>query len=326
MHFLFTGLPVALSALIVEAGIGYPSRLFDRIGHPVTWIGAAIAALEKRLNDPACAPRIRRWRGVLALLMLVAVVAGFALALDLLSRWAFGVWAVLPLGVLASSLVAQRSLSEHVARVAEGLDIGIDEARRAVSHIVGRDPRSLDEAAVVRAAIESLAENFSDGIVAPAFYTALGGIAGGAVYKAVNTADSMIGHRSLRYEAYGWSAARLDDWMNLPASRLSACLLVLAAALVPGCSALAALEAVVRDARRHRSPNAGWPEAAMAGALSLRLAGPRTYDGLVIEDHWMGEGTSDATQKDIRRALTIYKIACVLQGSLLALLLLIVIV
>ncbi|MCB8822284.1 adenosylcobinamide-phosphate synthase CbiB [Microvirga rosea] len=321
MFFISAGLPVVLTALAVEAVAGYPSWLFARLGHPVTWIGAGIAWLEKGLNDPARTPSVRRRHGVVALLVLIAIVGSAAWSLDrLLHEW-LGTWWFLASGVLASSLMAQRSLHDHVSRVTTGLDQGLDDARQAVSHIVGRDPLSLDEAGVARAAIESLAENFSDGIVAPVFYTALGGMTGGVLYKTINTADSMIGHRTPRHEAYGWAAARLDDWVNLPASRLSAAFLILAAALLPGCSAVAALKAVCRDARHHRSPNAGWPEAAMAGALSLRLAGPRIYGGVIVEDHWMGDGTPHAGARDIRRALRIYRMACGLQAGLLVLLL-----
>ena len=219
------------------------------------------------------------------------------------------------LALLAASLPAQRSLDAHVRAVAEALERdGLAGGRRAVSMIVGRNPQALDEAGVARAAIESLAENFSDGIVAPLFWIALGGLMGGALYKAVNTADSMIGHKNDRYLAFGWAAARLDDLVNLPASRLAALWLILAAAILPRASAPAAIAAVRRDAARHRSPNAGWPEAAMAGALGLRLAGPRVYGEAMVADVFMGEGRYDACADDIRSALRLYRIACLLQA------------
>jgi adenosylcobinamide-phosphate synthase len=223
------------------------------------------------------------------------------------------------LAVLASSLLAQRSLHDHVAAVSKGLrEGGIDGGRRAVSMIVGRNPQSLDEAGVSRAAIESLAENFSDGIVAPAFWLGLGGLSGAVLYKAANTADSMIGHRTPRHEAFGWAAARFDDLVNLPASRLSALLIMGAAALNRGASPQAAWRAVRRDASHHRSPNAGWPEAAMAGALGLRLAGPRVYGDVRVEDRWMGDGRAEADASDIDRALTLYRTACRLLFALAA--------
>ena len=181
-----------------------------------------------------------------------------------------------------------------------------------------RQAAKLDEAGVGRAAIESLAENFSDGIVAPAFWTAVGGLAGGVAYKAANTADSMIGHRTPRHEAFGWAAARFDDLVNLPASRLTALLIVLAAFIVRGASPGNAWRAVWRDAGKHRSPNAGWPEAAMAGALGLALAGPRSYGGVMVDDVFMGEGgRRDAGSADIRRALSLYWVADMLLVGLL---------
>jgi adenosylcobinamide-phosphate synthase len=195
--------------------------------------------------------------------------------------------------------------------VAEALETeGLDGGRRAVSMIVGRDPQSLDEAGVARAAIESLAENFSDGVVAPAFWLALLGLPGGAAYKAANTADSMIGHKSERHLHFGRAAARFDDLINLPASRLSAALIWGAAWFVTGASPDRARDAISRDAQKHRSPNAGWPEAAMAGALGLALAGPRVYGGVTVEDGYMGEGgRREATAADIRRALALYRAA-----------------
>jgi adenosylcobinamide-phosphate synthase len=180
--------------------------------------------------------------------------------------------------------------------------------------IVGRNPETLDEAGVARAAIESLAENFSDGVVAPVFWMMVGGLPGAALYKAANTADSMIGHRTPRHAAFGWAAARFDDLVNLPASRLSALLLVAAAkTLEPGARPGGAWAAVWRDAGKHRSPNAGWPEAAMAGALGLRLAGPRVYGTTRVDDAYMGDGRAEATAKDIRRALELYRAALALQ-------------
>ena len=194
---------------------------------------------------------------------------------------------------------------------------GLGEGRCAVAMIVGRNPDALDEAGVARAAIESLAENFSDGVVAPILWIALGGLTGRALYKAVNTADSMIGHRTERYDAFGWAAARLDDLVNLPASRLAALWFIAAAALTPGASAFGAAHAIRRDASRHRSPNAGWPEAAMAGALGLRLAGPRIYGETLVDDAFMGSGRREANAADIRRALRLYRTACVIEAAAL---------
>jgi adenosylcobinamide-phosphate synthase len=290
---------LALFAMLIELVVGYPQAVAGTIGHPVSWIGRLIAMLEIRLN------RGRRGDGIVALAIVLGVVGLVAWLVEReLLRLPFGLIAV---AVIASSLIAQRSLHSHVATVAAALEKhGIAAARLAVAHIVGRDTAALDEAGVARAAIESLAENFSDGVVAPVMWMAIAGLPGAALYKAINTADSMIGHRTPRYQAFGWAAARLDDLVNLPASRLAALLLV-AAALPLRASAIAGWRAIRRDAPRHRSPNAGYPEAAMAGALGLSLAGPRSYGGVLIDDATMGPGRRDANAADIRRALALYR-------------------
>jgi adenosylcobinamide-phosphate synthase len=293
-------------ALLIEALVGYPDRLVGAIGHPVTWIGALIARLDAGSNRPSLSPHVRRVTGVVSLAIVVAVAAAAGLLVE-------RALLLLPLGILlaalaASTLIAQRSLHQHVTAVATALERdGLAAGRAAVAKIVGRDPEMLDEAGVARAAIESLAENFSDGIVAPVFWMALAGLPGAAGYKAINTADSMIGHRTVRHEAYGWAAARLDDLVNLPASRLAALLVVCAAALGSHAAATEAWRAVVRDAGRHRSPNAGYPEAAFAGALGLALAGPRVYGGVTVDDAVMGDGRRAATAADIRAALALYR-------------------
>jgi adenosylcobinamide-phosphate synthase len=294
-------------AMLVELCVGYPATLHRAIGHPVTWMGRLIAWLDRALNRETATPQARRAAGVVAVLILLAIVGVLAfLVQSALLRLPFGILAA---ALVASTLVAQRSLHRHVADVAAALEIGgIAAGREAVAHIVGRDTDKLDAAGVARAAIESLAENFSDAIVAPVFWMAIGGLPGAALYKAINTADSMIGHRTPRHEAFGWAAARLDDLINLPASRLSAFLLV-AAAAISGNRAGTAWRAVRRDAGKHRSPNAGYPEAAMAGALGLSLAGPRVYGGAPVEDAFMGEGRREAEAADIRRALALYRTA-----------------
>ncbi len=310
-----TNLLLLTAALLVEVAFGYPKGLSARPGHPVMWIGALIERIERRWNRPTLPDPRRRLNGACCVLAVLIVSVGLAVLLQggafvLLSWWLAG----LALGLLASSLFAQRSLHEHVAAVAEGLTFGgLPEGRKQVTRIVGRDPEALDEAGVTRAAIESLAENFSDAVTAPAFWCALFGLPGAVACKAVNTADSMIGHRSEQYRQFGRFAARLDDLVNLPASRLSAGWIVLAAMTVPGAAPAGALRAVRRDARRHRSPNAGWPEAAMAGALGLRLGGPRQYAEEFVDDPWMGDGRAAATADDIGRALRLYRRACAIQ-------------
>jgi adenosylcobinamide-phosphate synthase len=302
---------LALLAMLIELCIGYPEWLTRMIGHPVTWIGALIDECDRLLNrniDHNMAPKSRRAAGVAALTVVLAIVGTVAFMVQSqLLRLPFGFVAV---AALMSTLIAQRSLHKHVANVASALDANdLDSARAAVSHIVGRDTAGLDRAGVARAAIESLAENFSDAIVAPVFWLLLAGLPGAALYKAINTADSMIGHRTPRYRDFGWAAARLDDLVNLPASRLAALLLAAASALRKDASVSRAWRTVWRDAARHRSPNAGYPEAAMAGALGLSLAGPRVYGGIPVDDAFMGDGRRDAGAKDISRALALYRSA-----------------
>jgi adenosylcobinamide-phosphate synthase len=301
--------------MMIELCAGYPQSLWRAIGHPVTWIGRLIAELDRLLNRDTADAYWRRSAGVIAVLLLLAIVGAITFIVEReLLRLPFGLFAV---AVIASTLIAQRSLHQHVADVAIALGQGgVIAGRAAVAKIVGRDPETLDAAGVARAAIESLAENFSDGVVAPVLWMAIAGLPGAALYKAINTADSMIGHRTPRHEAFGWAAAKLDDLVNLPASRLSALLLVAAAAL--NRNAAAAWRAVVRDAPRHRSPNAGYPEAAMAGALGLSLAGPRVYGGVTIDDATMGDGRRDATAADIRQALRLYRYADAILIALVA--------
>jgi adenosylcobinamide-phosphate synthase len=306
---------LALLAMLIELAGGYPQRLLRAIGHPVTWMGALIGALDRWLNKKPAA----RAGGIAAVLILLFVVGAIAVVLQwALLRLSFG----LPLvAVVASTLLAQRSLHRHVADVARALDNdGLVGGRRAVARIVGRDPDALDEAGVARAAIESLAENFSDGVVAPVFWLVIAGLPGAALYKAINTADSMIGHRTARHAAFGWAAARLDDLLNLPASRLAALFLIAAAASSGKHSARQAWRAVWRDAPKHRSPNAGYPEAAMAGALGRSLAGPRSYGGARVDDAFMGDGRRDADAADIRRALKLYRRADAMLLALVAIL------
>ncbi len=315
MHLMST-VALAVAALPLEAAIGYPGFLYRAVGHPVTWMGRLLDLLDSRFNLAGDPPDRRRWAGAAALIVLLAASVGAAAVfLWLVSFSAIG----LVLSVLAAtSLIAQRSLYDHVRAVADALDTeGLAAGRKAVAMIVGRNTLVLDEAGVARAAIESLAENFSDGVVAPTFWMAVAGLPGAAAYKAANTADSMIGHRTPRYLMFGWAAARLDDLLNLPASRLAA-LFIAAAAAITGGSYRDAWNAVRRDAAHHRSPNAGWPEAAMAGALGLKLAGPRIYGDETVDDAFMGDGRREATATDIRAALRIFQAACIVQWVVLA--------
>ena len=309
---LANGFALTAAALTLEAILGYPAFLLRMIGHPVMWIGALIGATESRFNRQTSSPERQKLAGFVCLIFWLACAAVCGILVSgLCGRLFFG---EAILAVLASSLLAQRSLYEHVHAVADALERqGLVAGRRAVGQIVGRMTDDLDETAVARAAIESLAENFSDGVVAPALWLAVGGLAGALLYKTINTADSMIGHRTPRFINFGWASARLDDLVNLPAARLSALLLVLAAVVDSVASAREAWKAAWRDAPKHVSPNAGWPEAAIAGALGLKLGGPRVYGKDAVDGAFMGSGRAAATCEDIRRALTLFRRAAAVQ-------------
>lgn len=307
---------VVLLALAIDAAIGDPPRLYGRVLHPVALFGRAVASLERRLNRPGRGDRNRFAAGMFASLLLVAAAAGAGYAVQWgLSQFRYG-W--IAGAAVASTLLAYRSLFNHVGAVADGLDRSLADGRAAAGHIVGRDPDSLDGHGVARAGIESLAENFSDGVVAPVLWFALLGLPGLFACKAVNTLDSMIGHRNAAHEHFGKFAARADDAVNAVPARIAGLLIVLAAACGRGTRAGGAWAAMVRDAARHRSVNAGWPEAAMAGALGLALAGPRRYSGTVVDDAWMNAGgRAGAVAADIRVALGVYRRAAAALGALL---------
>jgi len=301
-------------AMAVDALLGWPSWLFARIGHPVTWLGRLIATIDTAWNRASDPPALRRAAGVAGALLVITLSVAVGAVVQSLLPW--GGCQIALVGILAWPLVALRSLHDHVAAVAKPLSAGdVAAARETVSRIVGRDPAALDEAGIARAAIESLAENASDGIVAPVFWGALFGLPGIFGYKAINTLDSMIGHRNERHEAFGWAAARIDDVANFIPARLTGFLFVLL-----GARRSEALACMTRDARRHRSPNAGWPEAAMAGALGVRLSGPRIYHGSVTNEPWLNEGGRDPLAADIDEGLTVYRRAMLLLAGLLAIL------
>jgi adenosylcobinamide-phosphate synthase len=300
----FPAFASAAIALIVDRAVGYPDALHRAIGHPVEWMGWLLTKIEALLYTSDVSETEARLRGAatLAVLLAAAVFVTWLLA-GALTATSLG-WIIEPL--IASALIAQRSLRDHVRDVADGLDRSLADGRGAVSRIVGRDPQELDETGVAKAALESLAENTSDGIVAPAIWYAVLGLPGIALYKAANTADSMIGHRSPRYLHFGWAAARFDDLINLPCSRVTGLLFAGAAWIGSPEDARKALAAMWRDAARHASPNAGWPEAALAGALGLRLGGPRSYAGREVNLAWMGDGREQLDRRDIRSGLRLY--------------------
>ena len=294
----------AALALMVERFAGYPKPLHDRFGHPVEWIGRLISALDRALNRPERPTAENRFRGLMALaLVLLAAFVPAWLMSKLLSYIGIG-WIVEAL--IATAFIAQSSMRDHVRAVHRALGSSLVEARRAVAKIVGRDTATLDESAIARAALESLAENTSDGVVAPAFWYALLGLPGLVVYKAINTADSMIGHKSERYASFGWAAARLDDVVNLPCSRLTGVLFAGAAGLFDATRARTVFTMMRKHAPAHLSPNAGWPEAALAAALEIRLGGPRSYAGRTVDLAWMGDGRAALGRRDIRAGLKLY--------------------
>jgi adenosylcobinamide-phosphate synthase len=291
--------------LVLERLLGYSPRLFALVGHPVTWFGRLISLLEQRLNKTSQSPKQQRRAGIWGIvLLLLLVCAGSIIAQQILRAIPFG-W----IGeiLLATTFLAQKELARAVHAVAQALEKSLPAGREAVSHIVGRDPQSLDQAGVSRAAIETLAESTSDGVVAPWFWLVLLGLPGIALYKAINTADSMIGHMNERYRYYGWAAAKLDDLVNWIPARLSAMLITAACFLVPHASPSTAWATAKGDARKHASPNSGWPEAAFAGALGFALGGPRSYDGTIVDLPTFGSGKSELAGSDIMRALVLYR-------------------
>jgi adenosylcobinamide-phosphate synthase len=309
-------IPHATLACLIEKFIGYPQGLFKIIGHPVQWIGALITWLDTTLNTKPDDELEGLLRGGFALVILLAATAFPAYMLqDILNSFTGG-WIIN--AIIATAFIAQKSMRDHVVEVEHALSSSIAEGRIAVAKIVGRDTRELDESGVAKAALESLAENTADGIIAPVFWYALLGLPGLVAYKAINTADSMIGHKSDRHLFFGFCAAKLDDLVNLPASRLTALFFAAAAATANIDAGKRALNAAWADASKHRSPNAGWPEAAMAGALGLRFGGPRNYEDGKVELPWMGDGREHMTRADIASGLKIYDRALWIMLGLLA--------
>ena len=304
---------ILLAALALDALIGDPRWL----PHPVRAMGWLTGLLDNTLNRESHGEGARVAFGAVAVLLVVgaSTAAGWAVAHH---AAAIG-WGWLAELALVAMLLAQRTMADHMVRVARALDAGVEPAREAVRHIVGRDVRALDEPGIARAAIESGAENYSDGVVAPAFWYLLLGLPGLFAYKAINTMDSMIGHRSPRHHAFGRAAARLDDAVNWLPARMAGWLIAIAAVFLPGAAPGQAWRTMVRDAPKHSSPNAGWPEAAMAGALGLSLLGPRHYEGEAAADAaWLGDGRKEATADDLLRTLWVFAAACALVAVLTA--------
>lgn len=311
----FDPLILLIIAMGIEAYIGEARFIFSRVKHPVAILGAMIGFFDDKLNRPKRSQVDRAVRGTFVVIFMVSFAAAVGIGVMWLTLHFTWGW-VLECALLVT-LLAGRGLYDAVARVAKGLEIGgLEGGREAVRHIVGRDPKSLDAPGIARAAVESLAENFSDAVAAPVFWYVLLGFPGILVYKTVNTMDSMIGHKTPLHQAFGFTAARLDDALNAIPARLSALIFAAAALFVPTANPSAAIKTAMRDAKKHRSFNAGWPEAAMAGALGIALAGPRAYGGERVDDHWMGDGRARLNHKDIQRALYLYGVACLITGGI----------
>ncbi|MCF6327963.1 MAG: adenosylcobinamide-phosphate synthase CbiB [Devosiaceae bacterium] len=309
---------IAFLALAVDRFFPLFGMFSKWIRHPVEWQGMLISFFERRWNDLQISALKRKRAGIFMLLILIVVT--LLISFLLLFIFSFLPFSWIFEALAASVLLAGNDLKKAVASVAENLDISIEEGRKQVSHIVGRDTKNLNEHEISRAAIESLAENSSDGVIAPLFWLVIFGLPGIAVYKAINTADSMVGHLSERYENFGWASARTDDLVNWLPARLSALLYAVAAYFLSPEAAKNSLHAAINDAPNHTSPNAGWPEAALAGALGFGLGGPRKYGGKTLDLAMMGAGKRDLTSKDIFEAIKLYSImsgiALVLVGFL----------
>ena len=277
-------------ALGLDGWLGEPRWLWRHAPHPAVLMGRLVGWTDTRFNGGG--PGRARGLAALALFIVVGIVVGLGIgALPGGPLWEIAVAAI---------LLAQRSLVDHVDDVAVALRRSVVEGRGAVSRIVGRETAEMDGAQVSRAAIESAAENLSDAVVAPAFWFLVAGLPGMLVYKMVNTADSMIGYRTDRHLGFGWASARTDDLMNLVPARLTALLI---AGLYGG---LGQWRAIAAEARQHRSPNAGWPEAAMARALGLALSGPRRYHGVLSDDPFVNAtGRRDAGPRDIHATVQV---------------------
>lgn len=310
-HFI-----ILFCAIILDMLVGDPDWIWRKYTHPIVWFGRATGLVDKKFNSVHDTNLQRKFRGLIALFVLIlgAVILGLV-TVAILTR--FGVLGQVLEIVIVAIFIAQKSMSDHVERIIKPLkEHDIEGARTAVSMIVGRDTKQLDESSISRATIESMSENFSDGVVAPVFWFAILGLPGLFAYKMINTADSMLGHMTDKYQDFGWASAKLDDLVNWLPARLSALFIVLASVFATGTTvAVNATKVVLRDAKLHRSPNAGWPEAAMAGVLGVALAGPRIYAEYEIDDPYMNvAGRQKLTFSDAALAKTVFWTACLIEA------------
>lgn len=298
---------VLLLALLIDRSIGDPDWIWRKVPHPVAAFGAGIKWFETRFNRKSMSPRRRKWFGITTILVLLLATFIIGLIIHALLLQ-LGFTGIIIEALVASIFLAQKSLVDHVGKVEQAFKQGsLVEARSAVSLIVGRETKKLGESAVCRAAIESLAENSSDGVVAPVFWYLILGLPGLFCYKLVNTADSMIGYKNERFKDFGWASARLDDVVNFIPARLTAFIVILTSGLfINRKAAEKAIDVVKKDARHHHSPNAGFPECAFAGALDVELLGPRIYSGKAVDEPFQNESGKMAGPDDIDRAIRLF--------------------
>lgn len=310
---------ILFCAILLDMLVGDPDWLWRKYTHPIVWFGRFTGYLDKKLNLTGLSKRWRKINGIVTItaLVLSALVFG-VLSVMLFSQ--LGFLGQLVEIVIVAIFIAQKSMSDHVERVIKPLKDGdIAGARAAVSMIVGRDTTELDESSISRATIESMSENFSDGVVAPIFWFAVLGLPGLFAYKMINTADSMLGHMTEKYQSFGWASAKLDDLVNWLPARLSTLFIIISSIFGSGtAAALRAICVVLQDAKLHRSPNAGWPEAAMAGVLNVALVGPRTYAEYKVDDAYMNAtGRGKLMVGDVVLAKTVFWSACLIEAFII---------
>ncbi|MEW7006548.1 adenosylcobinamide-phosphate synthase CbiB [Lentilitoribacter sp. EG35] len=313
---------ILFCATILDMLVGDPDWIWRKYTHPIVWFGQITGYMDKRFNSNLLSQAHKKFTGIMAIVMLVAIAVILGLLFTaILSNIGF-LGYVLEV-IIVAIFIAQKSMSDHVERIITPLRNGdINGARNAVSMIVGRDTAQLDESSISRAAIESMSENFSDGVVAPIFWYAIFGLPGLFAYKMINTADSMLGHMTEKYQDFGWASAKVDDLVNWFPARLSALFIIFASGLGARTKPpMSVVKVVLKDAKHHRSPNAGWPESAMAGALDIALAGPRTYSEYKVDDAFMNAtGRKKLTFIDVELAKIVFLTACLIEAFVVVIL------
>jgi adenosylcobinamide-phosphate synthase len=306
---------ILVLAIVLDMSVGDPDWIWRKLPHPVVFFGKIISTLDRHLNRIRDNRRMRKRFGILALIIMLALVLIIGVVLSSVFRQ-FGVIGFVIEVIIVAMLIAQKSMSDHIKNIIAPLSSGdIKGARYAVSMIVGRQTSEMNASDVTRSSIESLAENFSDGVVAPIFWYALLGLPGILMYKMLNTADSMIGHKTVEYEDFGWASAKLDDLANWLPARLSSLLIAVSALILIGPKSFKnVIWTVLNNSSLHRSPNAGWPETAMAGALGIVLSGPRIYGQQTSPELYLNPtGRLDLTHLDLEKAINVFWLSCIVE-------------